>query len=403
MAELLTTRVIGKVSATLAASEAADYTRLQEVQAALGEKAELAHSHTANQISDLAASLPLLLAGAFQTETVWMDANLGLNVRLQAGGGVVAGPEGLALDPSGVSRPGHQHRASDVTDLAEGLTLLLAESLQETETVWIDASLGLNVRLQAGGGLVAGAQGLALDNTAVSRPGHQHALGDVAGLAGSLATSLSELLLNSPTVEWARGDAGCSGVVRCKVNGAILSDDNGLFVDLGSGAYQAAPGNHSHDQLHDALSLADSDSLTLQLTGQQLSAEILLAESSGLLAQSGLAVDFGTGPTQVAPGDHTHAELDGLADLQAALTALMANGNVNLAAGNGLVINGVQVVGAQQAAIQDAVPLSGVATFGGYAFASAAQFNAFLSQLNFAIGQLNQGIAVMRSHGLVAE
>ena len=73
-------------------------------------------------------------------------------------------------------------------------------------------------------------------------------------------------------------------------------------------AESSRAGNHTHAQLHDALTLGPSATLALSLQGQQLSGEVLLEEAGGLiLAPSGLAVDFGPGATQVAPGNHVHS------------------------------------------------------------------------------------------------
>lgn len=86
-----------------------------------------------------------------------------------------------------------------------------------------------------------------------------------------------------------------------------MAGTNGLAVDFGTSHTQAAYGDHTHSQLHDALTLAPSATLTLNLSGQELSAELTLMALGGLLAtSSGVAVDLGTSHTQAAYGDHTH-------------------------------------------------------------------------------------------------
>jgi hypothetical protein len=96
--------------------------------------------------------------------------------------------------------------------------------------------------------------------------------------------------------------------VRVQASAGLVSGAGGLAVDFGTDATQAATGDHTHEQLHDALTLQPSASLTLSLAGQVLSAEVKLAALSGLTASaSGLAVSFGTGSTQAARGNHTHA------------------------------------------------------------------------------------------------
>jgi hypothetical protein len=232
----------------------------------------------------------------------------------------------LAL--SGVAPRSHTHTASQITDLEDALGELLLEILANTDTVSLGTTAGsltsFNVRLKPTGGLLSDTQGLYLDPSQVSVPGHTHEVGDITDFADSVQTRTSMLLLNSPTIEWVKGDAGFSGLVRTKTNGGILTDPtDGLYLDFGTGANQAARGNHVHSQLHNPLTLAQSASLSLSLNGQQLSAEVMLASLGGLLVNSGVAVDFGTGHSQAARGDHTHAGL-GAAALTVANTDTLA-------------------------------------------------------------------------------
>ncbi|MEE4238747.1 MAG: hypothetical protein V2I51_18655 [Anderseniella sp.] len=48
-----------------------------------------------------------------------------------------------------------------------------------------------------------------------------------------------------------------------------------LHHTIGTGANQAAAGNHTHAQLHDAVTVADSTTVDLTLTGQQISAAVI--------------------------------------------------------------------------------------------------------------------------------
>lgn len=222
----------------------------------------------------------------------------------------------FSLALSGVAPRSHTHTASQITDLKDALGELLVEVLADTDTVGLVLSSGtlsgFNVRLKANGGLLADAQGLYLDTTQVSVPGHTHNVSDIVDFADGVRTQTSALLLNSASIEWVKGDAGFSGVVRTKTNDGILIDPtDGLYLDFGTGANQVARGNHTHTQLHDPLTLAPSATLSLSLNNQQLSAEVLLAALGGLLVNSGLAVDFGAGQNQAARGDHTHPGLGG--------------------------------------------------------------------------------------------
>jgi len=245
MAQLNSTQVNGKVTASVAASDPYDLTRKQEVDAGLAGKAALSHMHSSGDVTDLGAAI------------------------LQAVGSWVGQLTG-ELDWQGLS--------------------------------------GVLVRLDPTGGLLHAAGGLAIDSGVVSMPGHTHVSADVTDLSSVVTELLLSNLLDSPTVQWQQSDSGVAAQVVVKSQGGLLADAGGLSVDFGSGPNQAAPGNHTHAQLHDALTLGPSATLALTLQGQQLSGEVLLAEAGGLvLAHSGLAVDFGPGATQAAPGNHTHS------------------------------------------------------------------------------------------------
>jgi hypothetical protein len=167
------------------------------------------------------------------------------------------------------------------------------------------SNLTPSVRLKSGGGLLVGPEGLSVDPLAVSVPGHQHVLTDIAGLANALAAQMAVLVGASNSIAW----SNLTPSVRRKTNGGLLEDAGGIYLDLGSGPMQAAIGNHTHTQLHDPVTLAASDTLLLELNGQELNAEVWLADLGGLKVDSGLAVDFGTGHNQAARGDHAHPGL----------------------------------------------------------------------------------------------
>jgi hypothetical protein len=80
------------------------------------------------------------------------------------------------------------------------------------------------------------------------------------------------------------------------------------------------------------------------------------------------------------------------------------NGSLKLN-GTHIEVNGTQVLGAQQAAIDDAATVTGTATNNGWGFSSAAQFTNFINNVNGAIAELNRLLAAVRSgtgHGLIA-
>jgi hypothetical protein len=100
------------------------------------------------------------------------------------------------------------------------------------------------------------------------------------------------------------------GSLRLKAGGGLKSSAAGVELDYGTGTGQPALGNHTHAQLHDALTTQDGQSIGFSLTNQLLSAELRLRSGSGMtVTPSGTGVDFGAGTNQAARGDHTHTLL----------------------------------------------------------------------------------------------
>ncbi|HVM51245.1 MAG TPA: hypothetical protein VMU04_24660 [Candidatus Acidoferrum sp.] len=249
MAKLNTTTVNGGISATQAAANPTDLTRLQEMTAALAGKAALSHTHESGDVTDFAAAVLESIGNWLATlggDLDWQGIS-GVLVQLSTSGGLMRAPDGLAVDPGRVSMPGHTHVSADVVDLSTALGNLLMIELADSDTLqWLPAS-------------------------------------------------------------------GIMGEVRVQSDGGLVVSAAGLAVDFGTGSTQAATGDHTHAQLHNPLTLGPSSSLQLALVDQQLSGEVLIEANGGLLlTTSGLAVDFGTSATQAAPGNHTHtvASLD---------------------------------------------------------------------------------------------
>lgn len=116
--------------------------------------------------------------------------------------------------------------------------------------------------------------------------------------------------------------------VRVQANAGILSSAQGLALDFGTGATQVAPGNHTHGQLHDPVALTSGVTVVWSQNGQLLGAEVRFGANKGLKTDSeGLALDFGTGAGQVATGNHGHAQLhDALTVVSGATVALSLGG-----------------------------------------------------------------------------
>ncbi len=138
-------------------------------------------------------------------------------------------------------------------------------------------------------------------------PAHAHAAGEVTGLAAAVRAATEAWLVAGGGVEFVAGDGTRTLVVRVAPEGPLAVTEAGLAVQLGAGAQQAAPGDHSHDQLHDPLSVAATTTVELQLSGQQLTGAVRLAPGGGLVVgEAGLALDFGDAHGQAARGDHEH-------------------------------------------------------------------------------------------------
>lgn len=141
-------------------------------------------------------------------------------------------------------------------------------------------------------------------------PSHEHAAAEVQGLAAAVVEASSAWLVPGAGV----GFADASGTRTLRVvpvpGGGLSSGDSGIAADFGLGADQCARGNHSHDQLHDPVSVSGTQTMALALNGQVLSGLVRLAPGGGLASDaSGIAVDFGSGSGQAARGDHSHPEL----------------------------------------------------------------------------------------------
>lgn len=68
----------------------------------------------------------------------------------------------------------------------------------------------------------------------------------------------------------------------------------------------------------------------------------------------------------------------------------------------GFHVSGTQVVGPQAAAVADATNTVGTASIAGFGFATAAEFNAHIDAVNALKAQVNDLLAKLRTHGLIA-
>jgi len=140
----------------------------------------------------------------------------------------------------------------------------------------------------------------------VARIGHGHSVEDFEGLSAAVQEEIGLYIVDGDTVVWFTNDQGKRvAKIRVKPEGGLVLDGDGLAVDLGPSG--AAPYDHSHDQLHDPLTLAESASISAELggsSGQELALEVKIDPEGGLvIGPSGLGVD----PEKFA--EHTHDEL----------------------------------------------------------------------------------------------
>jgi hypothetical protein len=95
-------------------------------------------------------------------------------------------------------------------------------------------------------------------------------------------------------------------------SGTLSTDRFSAYADLtaeskiGTGAAQVAAGDHGHAQLHDAVTVTDTSSINLTLTGQALSAETIFGSTSGTVCQGN---DSRLSDART-PTSHTHVVQD---------------------------------------------------------------------------------------------
>jgi len=140
--------------------------------------------------------------------------------------------------------------------------------------------------------------------------GHRHGAEDIEDLASLIGSEIGLHIVDGDTIVWFTNDQQKRvAKIKLKPEGGLVFDSDGLALDFGLSGMQVAPGDHSHEQLHDPLTLAQSDSITAELGGpggQELSLEVKIDPSGGLtIGPAGLGVD----PDRVAPKEHTHAQL----------------------------------------------------------------------------------------------
>lgn len=99
---------------------------------------------------------------------------------------------------------------------------------------------------------------------------HTHAASDITSGLAAVATSGSASDIGTGTLSPDRFSAHADLVAEAKI---------------GTGAAQVAAGDHTHAQLHDAVTVSDTSSIDLTLTGQAISAAAIFGSTSGTVCQ----------------------------------------------------------------------------------------------------------------------
>lgn len=200
---------------------------------------------------------------------------------------------------SGVQRHGDPVSADQVDGLDAAIDAEVGNFLIDGDSIaWVQSGTKryARIRLKAGGGLKVDADGVAVDPSGVAAANHTHdQLHNAATVASSASLSLSI------------AGQEISGNVVVKSGGGLSIGGDGLEADYGPSG--VARSSHTHAQLHDAATVVNSNSLTLAVSGQQISGDVRLKAAGGLaIGADGLRVDLGPSGTQAAAGNHTHGE-----------------------------------------------------------------------------------------------
>lgn len=235
--------------------------------------------------------------------------------------------------------PGGPVHVADIVDWDTAAGVKMLGLLQNTGTLqWSspdDIHISGVVRVLANGGVQAGPNGLYLDMTKVSAPGHHHVAADIDDFAASAKVVMQNTIEDTASINWTvDANGNLSGVVNVRPAGGVLIGSDGLFVDLGTAHTQAAFGDHSHAQLHDPFQIAVSNSIAWSLNDQTLSAEVNVPANGGLTLL----------PANVIPNGATYAIIVYiLAGLTPGATYSYIPGPNELVGPNGLTADGTFV------------------------------------------------------------
>jgi hypothetical protein len=265
----LSDTTVTRISSSGAASSANELVRLTEMEAALALKRNTADSLLHTVISDWESAL-----------------TSGVNTRLGSTGDIVRDAD-LDAVASGLAPRVHTHTHDAITDWDQALESGVDTLIPDRATLVHDTDLDA-----------------VADNKAALN--HTHLAVQVTDFDDALYSGVEPLLGDSPTIAWTNG-ATFVPAVRLKAGGHVIADADGLQT---SGLATSTELAAALTTVHDEATVSGTSTLTLSLVGQRISGDVVAAPNSGVLTTpTGLALDFGTAANQVPRGNHTHAEL----------------------------------------------------------------------------------------------
>lgn len=296
----------------------------------------------------IAASHAKATGGSTNTISVAVDAStqaVTANARLKSGGYLASDTNGLYVDVASLA-PAVKASIAAATTSAAGL-------MSATDKVKLDGLTQLT--LGAGSGNAA-AGNHSHSNATTSAAGFMSAQ-DKIDLAAAKAAIDGATVLSAADARAAIGAAIVQTAsvtpiyaasqftwnVRLTPNYGLHQGPSGVQLDFGTGALQAAPGNHAHSDYESRLAALEAidhaaatgdatNSATVSVDGSQVITANVRLKTDGALAvdSDGVYADVGTGSTQVAAGNHTHSDYESrLAALEAVDHAILTKGDTN--------------------------------------------------------------------------
>jgi hypothetical protein len=138
---------------------------------------------------------------------------------------------------------------------------------------------------------------------------HGHSAGDISGLEAAVSAAIALILTPDASVEIGSLSGGLLGVsVRVKPESGIEKTDDGIGLIL-NGAGAVALQSYVDERTHAVATGGQTSSVTVSVDAmsQEVTAEAVLDPEGAIeVGSAGLKLRFGTGATDAAPGNHSH-------------------------------------------------------------------------------------------------